>query len=63
MGLMNRFRREHPADEPCPRCHTPAPPEEVECAACGWDLHEAYHGSSTGSHFQEQPQQATTSRS
>ena len=26
-----------------PRCNTPAPQGSTDCAACGWDLREAYH--------------------
>ena len=45
MSLMQRlFRREPPPETSCPRCATPVPAGSVECAACGWDLRESYHG-------------------
>ena len=52
MGLIERFRAKREVQEmPCPRCGTPAPDDAVECAACGWDLREAFHGPK-GSHLQ-----------
>lgn len=54
MGLMSRIlHREEAVEVPCPRCGIPSPPGGTECAACGWDLRESYHGASTGSHLQE----------
>lgn len=54
MGLFNRLlHREEPEDMPCPRCGIPAPPGAEDCAACGWDLHDAYHSKFTGSHLVE----------
>jgi hypothetical protein len=54
MRLVDRIlHREVPKETPCPRCGIPAPPQENECAACGWDLHETYHGRFTGSHLEE----------
>lgn len=59
MGLMSRLlHREAPPDAPCPRCGIPAPPGATECAACGWDLRDAYHAAFTGSHIQEEPTEA-----
>jgi hypothetical protein len=44
MRLLQRLlRREPPLETKCPRCGVPAPPEDLECTACGWDLHETYH--------------------
>ena len=45
MGLLKRmFQREEPVEAVCQRCGVPAPSNSVECAACGWDLRESYHG-------------------
>jgi hypothetical protein len=46
MGLLQRLfkREEEPVEILCQRCGVPAPPASVECAACGWDLRESYHG-------------------
>jgi ribosomal protein L37E len=45
MGLFKRlFQREEPVEIVCQRCGVPAPPNSIECAACGWDLRESYHG-------------------
>ena len=42
MGLLKRlFQREEPVEVVCQRCGVPAPPNTIECAACGWDLREA----------------------
>ena len=42
-SLRRFLRREPPQETPCPRCGTPAPPHDIECSACGWDLRDAYH--------------------
>jgi hypothetical protein len=41
--LRELLHREPPQETPCPRCGVPAPPSTNVCAACGWDLREAYH--------------------
>ena len=49
--IARLLHREEPApDIPCPRCGIPAPAHVTECAACGWDMREAYHGAA-GSHL------------
>jgi hypothetical protein len=54
MGLFDRIRhRGEVTESPCPRCAVPAPANADECAACGWDLRDAYHGIVPGSHLQE----------
>jgi hypothetical protein len=45
MALIRRILRREPTPEfKCPKCQTPAPPDAVDCAVCGWDLRESYHG-------------------
>jgi hypothetical protein len=46
--LFKRVEAPKNTDEPCPRCHTPAPLGTVDCAVCGWDMREAYHGEPYG---------------
>jgi ribosomal protein L37E len=41
-SLRDLFRRQPPQETPCPRCGVPAPEGRIECAACGWDLRDAY---------------------
>ncbi len=41
--LRDLLRRQPPQETPCPRCGVPAPPGDLECTACGWDLRDAYH--------------------
>lgn len=49
MRLIQRLlRREPPQETKCPRCGVPAPPEDLECNVCGWDLRESYHDPATG---------------
>jgi hypothetical protein len=49
MRLLQRLlRREPPLETKCPRCGVPAPPGDLECAACGWDLRESYHDPVSG---------------
>lgn len=49
MSLLQRvLHRESTEAIVCPRCATPAPPEAVECTACGWDMRESYHDPVTG---------------
>jgi rubredoxin len=49
MRLIQRLlRREPPQETKCPRCGVPAPPEDLECNVCGWDLRESYHNPKTG---------------
>jgi hypothetical protein len=42
-SLRELLRRQPPEETPCPRCGVPAPPGDIECTACGWDLRDAYH--------------------
>jgi hypothetical protein len=49
MGLLQRFLRREPAEPVlCPRCGISAPPSELECTACGWDMRESYHDTVSG---------------
>jgi hypothetical protein len=41
--LRRLLNREPPPEATCPRCGVPAPAGTIECAACGWDLRDAYH--------------------
>jgi uncharacterized Zn finger protein (UPF0148 family) len=41
-SLRELLHREPPQETICPRCGIPAPAGDVVCAACGWDLREAY---------------------
>jgi hypothetical protein len=44
------FKRRQQSDpQPCPRCSQLVPAEGGSlCPMCGWDLHEAYQGPTTG---------------
>jgi hypothetical protein len=53
MGFLSRLTHHEAAEEPCPRCATPAPAGAAECQACGWDMHESFHGTYVGSHLTE----------
>lgn len=47
--LVPRLLRREPLQETkCARCGTPAPPEDVDCTVCGWDLSESYHDPTSG---------------
>ena len=50
IGLLRRLlhREQPPHESPCPHCGVPAPPEVLECSACGWDLRESYHDPVSG---------------
>ena len=46
--LPRLLRRETLLETKCARCGTPAPPEDVECTVCRWDLSESYHDPTSG---------------
>jgi len=49
MQLVQRLLyREPTLETKCPHCGVPAPVGDVECTACGWNLHESYHDPISG---------------